>query len=81
MFKLYGSNQRDYRVGWLLLSVETEANGGGLKSTYEQALPWLVCWARCASLSNFYPALAALVDPELTVQFFSSFDPIAQQAG
>jgi hypothetical protein len=29
----------------------------------KEALPWLVCWARFASLRNFSPALAALVGP------------------
>jgi hypothetical protein len=46
----------------------------------KEVLPWLVRWAL------LYPALAALVGPVqnmffLTVYYFNSFVPIAQQAG
>ncbi len=49
-------------------------------------LPWLVCWDRFASIRDFCPALIAVVGPVqnmffLTVHYFSSFVPIAQQAG
>jgi hypothetical protein len=49
-------------------------------------LPWLVRWACRAGTRHFGPALAALVAPEpniffLTVHYFNSFVPIAQQAG
>jgi hypothetical protein len=49
-------------------------------------LPCLVCWAGHAGQRDFYPALAALVAPVqnifiLTVQYFTIFVPIAQQAG
>ena len=48
-------------------------------------LPWLVRWAGHAGTSDFSPALAALVGPVqniffLTVHYFNSFFPIAQQA-
>jgi hypothetical protein len=49
-------------------------------------LPLLVHWRRRAGTRNFCPALAALVSLLqniffLTVHYFSSFVPIAQQAG
>jgi hypothetical protein len=48
-------------------------------------LPWLVRWARHAGTGDFCPALAALVGPVLnilllTVHYFTSIVPIAQQA-
>jgi hypothetical protein len=47
-------------------------------------LPWLVHWAGRAGTRAFSSALATLVGPLqnnffLTVQYFSSFVPIAQQ--
>jgi hypothetical protein len=47
--------------------------------------PWLVCWACRASTKDFCSAFAALVGPVqniffLTVHYFNSFLPIAQQA-
>jgi hypothetical protein len=50
------------------------------------ALLWLVRCACCASTRDFCSALAAQVSPvqnifSLTVNYFSSFVPIAQQAG
>ncbi len=50
------------------------------------ALPWLVRWAYRAGTRDFGSALTVLVDPVqnnffLTVQYFNSFVPIAQQAG
>ncbi len=49
-------------------------------------LSWLVRWACRAGTRDFCPALAALVDPVqnmcfLTVHYFNSFVPIAQQSG
>jgi hypothetical protein len=49
-------------------------------------LPWLVRWACCAGTRDFCPSLAALVGPVQNITFlithyFSSFVPIAQQAG
>jgi hypothetical protein len=49
-------------------------------------LPWLVCWARCAGTRDFCPAMAALVGVVQNIFFyqgalFTSFVPIAQQAG
>jgi hypothetical protein len=63
-----------------LLIVETETNGES------KVLPWWVFWAYCASARDFCPALsgtAGLVQNIffLTVRFFNSFVPIAQQTG
>jgi hypothetical protein len=47
-------------------------------------LPGLVRWACRAGTRDFCPALAALVSPIqniLTVHYFNSFVPSAQQAG
>jgi hypothetical protein len=49
-------------------------------------LPWLVHWACSADTRDFCPALATLVSLVqniifLTIHFFNSFVPIAQQAG
>jgi hypothetical protein len=48
-------------------------------------LPWLVCWARRALTRDFCTALVALADPVqniifLTIRYFNSLVPIAQQA-
>jgi hypothetical protein len=48
--------------------------------------PWLVRWACRAGIRYFSSALAALIGPDqniflLTVHYFNSFVPIAQQAG
>ncbi len=69
-----------YNKGSKLLTFETEANGDS-KSTNERGPPSLVGCTR-----DFCSALAALVGPVqniyfLNVHFFSSFVPIAQQAG
>jgi hypothetical protein len=50
------------------------------------ALTWLVRWACRGGSRVFCPALSALVCPVqniffLTVHYFNSFIPIAQQAG
>jgi hypothetical protein len=50
------------------------------------ALPWLVRWVRHADTRDFNPALAALVSPVqnisfLTVHYFKSYVPVAQQPG
>jgi hypothetical protein len=52
----------------------------------EEVFPWLVRWSCRAGPRVFCSALAALVGPVqnivfLTVHFFYSFVPIAQQAG
>ncbi len=49
-------------------------------------LLWLVRWGCAADTRDFCPAFAALVDPVqnlffLTVHYFNSLVPIAQQAG
>ncbi len=49
-------------------------------------LPWLVRWAPRASTRDFCPVLASLVGPVqnicfLSVHYFRSFVPIAQQVG
>ncbi len=56
------------------------------KTKKDRVLPLLVCWSRHAGTKDFCFALAALVDPvqnlfPLTVDYFKSFVPIAQQAG
>jgi hypothetical protein len=40
---------------------------GAQRVHMKEALPWLVWWARCASLRNFCPALAALVRTPCTL--------------
>ncbi len=70
---------------WLLLTVETEVNGDS-RSTNDRVPPWLVRWARRAVIRDVCFALAALVGPVqpnffLTVHYFNSCVPIAQQAG
>ncbi len=55
--------------------------------TLKEVLPWLVRWAcRAGGTRNFCSALAALLGPvqknfSLTLHYFHSFVPIAQQAG
>jgi hypothetical protein len=76
---------RETREGWPLLTVETEGNRDS-KRTNEGVLTWLVRWAYRAGTRDFCSALAALVGPVqniffLTIHFFNSFVPIAQQAG
>jgi hypothetical protein len=51
-----------------------------------RVIPWLVPWALPVGTRDFCPALAALVGPVqniffLSVHYFDSFVPIAQQAG
>jgi hypothetical protein len=53
---------RDIRVGWPLLTVETEANEVA-RITTERVLPWLVRWVCGACTRDFCTALAALVGP------------------
>ncbi len=53
---------------------------GDSKSTNERVLPWLVRWACRAGTRDFCSALAALVGPVQNF-YFSSFVPVAQQAG
>jgi hypothetical protein len=67
---------REIREGWPLLTVETEVNGDS-KSTNERGP-----WARRFFLSSF-EALVGLVQNifSLTVHYFHSFVPNAQQAG
>ncbi len=72
------------REVWPLLTVETDVNGES-KSTNERD-PSLVRWACHAGTRDFCTAFAAQVGPVqniffLTVHFFSSFFPMAQQAG
>ncbi len=54
----------------------------------KEVLPWLIRWAlhACTGTRDFWSALAALVGPVqniffLTVHYFDTFVPIAQQAG
>ncbi len=52
----------------------------------KEALPWLVRCACRAGTRDFCPVYAALVGPAqniffLTLHYFNSFVPIAQQAG
>jgi hypothetical protein len=52
----------------------------------KEVLPWLVRWAPCAGTKDFCSALVDVVCPVhsmffITVQYFSAFVPIAQQAG
>jgi len=69
---------------WPLLPVETEVNGDS-KSTNERGPSLVVCWACRASTRDFCSALAAIVGQNkmffITVYYFNSFVPIAQQAG
>ncbi len=78
-------SQRDYREGWPLLTVETEVIGTQ-RVQLKRVLPWVVHWACRAVTRDFCSALAVLVGPVqniffLTVHYFNSFVPIAQQAG
>ncbi len=66
------------------MTVETEANGYS-KSTYDRG-PSLVLrwgWARRANIRDFCPTLVGTVQNIifLTVHYFTSFVPVAQQAG
>ncbi len=76
---------RETRERWPLLTVETEVNGDS-KSTNERC-PSLVGHCPCFSVTrDFFSALAALVVSVqnivfLTVHYFNSFVPIAQQSG
>jgi hypothetical protein len=59
---------------------------GTQRGQIKVVLSWLVCRACSAGTRDFYSALAALVGPVqniffLTVHYFSSFAPIAHQAG
>jgi hypothetical protein len=59
---------------------------GTQRGQMKGVLSWLVHWACHAGTRDFYSALAALVGPvqnnfSLTVHYFYSFVPIAQQAG
>ncbi len=63
-------SSRETREGWPLLTVETEVNGYSWR-TYKMVLPWLVGWAQCSALAIFF----------LTAHYFTSFVPVAQQAG
>jgi hypothetical protein len=81
-----GGRWNEPKKGWPLPTVETEPMG--TKGVHIKGiLPWLVHWARRASIQEiFFPALAALVGPVqnillLTVHYFTSFVPIVQQAG
>ncbi len=65
--------------------VETEVYGDS-KRTNERGPSWLVRWTCRAGTRDICSALAALVGPVkniffLTVHYFNSFVPIAQQAG
>jgi hypothetical protein len=73
------------RERWPLLTVETEVNGDS-KSTNERCPSLVGHWACRAVTRDFCSALAALVGSVqnivfLTVHYFNSFVPIAQQSG
>ena len=75
---------KETRKGWPVQTVETEVNGDS-KSTNERGL-WLVGWACRAGTRDFCSVLVALVNSVqnmccLTVYYFNSCVPIAQQAG
>jgi hypothetical protein len=77
---------RETREEWPLLTLEAEVNGDS-KSTNERGsfLGWFVRACR-AGTKDFCSALVALVGPAqniffLTVHYFNSFGPIAQQPG
>jgi hypothetical protein len=74
-------NQRDYRDGWLLLTVETQVKGHLMKGV----LSWFVLWAYRAGTRDLCSALAALVGPVqnmffITIHYYNFFVPFAQQA-
>jgi hypothetical protein len=72
---------RETREGWPLQTVETEAYGDS-RSTMKEVLPWLVCWACRAGRRDFWLLQSAQykIFFFLTVHYFNSFVPIAQQA-
>ncbi len=72
--------------GGLQLIVETEVNGDSKSTNERGVLPWLVPWACRTDTRDFRSALVAQVSPVkniffLTIHFFNSFVPIAQQVG
>jgi len=77
---------RETREGWPLLTVETEVNGTQ-RGQMNGVLSCLVCCVCRSDTRDFCPALAALKLAQdkiiffITVQYFNSFFPIAQQAG
>jgi hypothetical protein len=77
---------RETREGWApLLTVELRQMGTQ-SVQMKGVLHWLVCWALQEGTKDFCPAVAALVSPVqnsffLTVHYFNTFVPIAQQAG
>ncbi len=76
---------RGTREGWPLITVGTEVNGDP-KNTNGRGPSLVACWACSASTRKLCSALAALLGPVqnnfyLTVHYFNSFVPNAQQAG
>ncbi len=86
LFSFYFPNQRDYREGWPLLTVELRRTGTQ-RGQMKGVLSWLVRWACRAGTRDFCSAWAALVGLpfskyfSLTAHYFNSFVPTAQQAG
>ncbi len=69
-------------LGWLLKLRQM----GTHRVQMKRVLPWLVNWARRASTRDFWFCLGCSSRPStkyffLTVNYFTSFVPIAQQAG
>ncbi len=76
---------RETREGWLLLSVETEANGDS-SSTYERGPSLAVSLGLSCRYKRFCPALSALVGPVQNIfssQYTNSlyFSPAPSQLG
>ncbi len=68
-----------------LMTVDTEVNGAQ-RVQMKGVLSWLVRWACHASTRDFCSAVAALAGLVqniffLTVHYFNSFVPVAQEAG
>jgi len=76
-----GEEQRDYREGWHLPTVETELNGDSKKTN--ERYPFLAGrWASRVGTRDFYSAVAALVGLVQNIFFLTeNRKPIAQQAG
>ncbi len=76
---------RETRDGWPLLTVEAEMNGD-LKSTNERGPSLVGSLGLCCRYKRFLSCLGCSIRPRtkyffLTIHYFNSFVPIAQQAG
>jgi hypothetical protein len=77
---------RETREGWPLRTIEIDVNGDSKSTNERGSFLSLVLWACRAGTRDFCSALAALAGQVhnisfLTVHFFNSVVPIAQQAG